>query len=71
MVLRYVAPCNFVSKYLGIGDMCYLRFYYSTKEEEAGPFETLVPIYLSIRLRITVSSSLRKMWFQMIFKDTV
>jgi hypothetical protein len=68
MVLRYVAPCNFVVKYLGFGEMCYVRCYYTTQKEEAGPFETLVPIYITIRLHITVS---RKRWLQVIFKDTV
>jgi hypothetical protein len=71
MVLRYVVPCYFVAKYLSFGEMCYVRCYCTTKKGEAGPFETSVPIYLSILLHITVSSSLRKRWFQVIFKDTL
>jgi hypothetical protein len=66
-----VALCNFVAKYLGFGDMCHVRCYSTMKKEEAGSFETLVPIYLTIRLHITVSSSLRERWLPVIFNDTL
>jgi len=71
MVLRYVAPCNFVAKYLGFGDMCYVRCYCTMKKEHAGSFETLVPMYLTVRLHITVSSCLRKKWLPVMFNNTL
>ena len=67
MVLRYVTPCSFVAKYFGFGEMCYVRCYCTIKKEEAGSFEMLVPIYLTIRPHSTVSSR----WLQVIFIDTI